>query len=144
MHMVLRSTKAKGAWSFKSPKNERRIRELVKKFATKNVVRVLSMANVGNHLHFQIKLSNRHTYKPFIRGLTAAIAMAVSGASRWNPLKKTAKDRFWDYRPFTRIVQSYRAFLTLKDYIHINEIEGDGISRYVAKWIIARPTLEAG
>ncbi|MGE3975433.1 MAG: transposase [Bdellovibrionales bacterium] len=136
MHMVLRSSKAVGTWSFKEPKNDKKIREIVIKFTQKYGVKLISLGNVGNHLHFHIKLGKRHTYKPFIRALTAAIAMAVTGASRWNPLKKEAKDKFWDYRPFTRVVQSWRAFLTLKDYIKINQYEGGGLKREHARMIV--------
>src|SRR4051812_1508681 len=101
MHLVLRSTKAKGEWSFKRAANEKKIQAILQRFSARYGVRVLSLANVGNHLHFQIRLTNRHTYRPFIRAITSAIAMAVTGASRWKPLKKEPKDRFWDYRPFT-------------------------------------------
>lgn len=132
MHLVLRSTRARGAWSFRLPTNEKRIKELVQRFSKKYAVRVLSIANVGNHLHFHIRLTNRHLYRPFIRALTAAIAMAVTGASRWKPLD----GRFWDYRPFTRIVKSFRAFLNLRDYIWINQLEGRGVSRAEAYWIV--------
>jgi REP element-mobilizing transposase RayT len=138
MHLVLRSSKAKGDWSFRRPQNARKIQAILNRFSAKHGVRILSLANVGNHLHFQIKLSNRHTYKPFIRAITAAIAMAVTGASRWKPLKKSPKDRFWDYRPFTRIVESYRAFLNLRDYLRLNQLEGAGYPRERARWIIAR------
>src|SRR5262245_52140218 len=64
MHLVLRSTKAKGEWSFKRSQNEKSIRAIVAKFSRKYGVKVLSLANVGNHLHFQIRLSNRFGYKP--------------------------------------------------------------------------------
>lgn len=134
MHLVLRSTKAKGEWSFRRPQNEKKIREILERFSRRHGVKILSLANVGNHLHFQIKLSNRYLYRPFIRAITAAIAMAVTGASRWKP----SKAKFWDYRPFTRIVQSYRAFLNLRDYIRINQIEGFGYAREEARWIFAQ------
>lgn len=137
MHLVLRSSKAKGDWSFKRPQHSTKIRQITDKFAIRYGVRVLSLANAGNHLHFHIKLTNRFTYRPFIRALTAAIAMAVTGASRWNPLKKTAKDRFWDYRPFTRVVQSFRALLNLRDYIQINKLEGYGYRRDEARFILS-------
>ncbi|MGE0634783.1 MAG: transposase [Pseudobdellovibrionaceae bacterium] len=143
MHLVLRSSKAKGGWSFKKAKNEKKIRDLVQKFSNKYGVRVLSLANVGNHLHFQIKLSSRHTYKPFIRALTAAVAMAVTGASRWNPLKREPKDRFWDYRPFTRVVQSFKAYLNLRDYIQINQIEGFGYRKHEARFIFKLDKLKS-
>jgi hypothetical protein len=141
MHLVLRSSKAKGAWSFKQPKNARKIRAILSRFSNRFGVRILSSANVGNHLHIQIKLSNRFTYRPFIRAITAAIAMAVTGTSRWKPLKKENKDRFWDYRPFTRVVQGFRAFLNLHDYVRINKMEGFGYRREIARWIVAQDRI---
>lgn len=134
LHLVMRSSKAKGNWSFKKPSNENKIKEILLKFSKKYGVRILSLANVGNHLHLQIKLSHRITYFPFIRAITAAIAMAVTGASRWNKLK--TRLHFWDYRPFTRVVQSLRAVLNLRDYIKINQLEGNGLGRMQARYIL--------
>ena len=144
MHLVLRSSKAIGERSFRRPGHAAKIRKIVDKFACKHGVRILSMANVGNHLHFHIKLTNRFTYRPFIRAITAAIAMAVTGVSRWNRLKNNTKEKFWDYRPFTRVVQSYRALLNLRDYIQINKLEGYGLkideARYLFVWNKATKT----
>lgn len=129
MHLVLRSSKAKGDWSFRRPQQAHKIRKLIEKFSRKYGVRVFSFANVGNHLHLHIKLGNRHAYKPFIRALTSAIAMAVTGISRWSPRKADSKLRFWDYRPFTRVVQGFKSLLTLRDYIYLNKLEGYGVDR---------------
>jgi hypothetical protein len=138
MHLVLRSTKATGEWSFKKPKHERKISEIVSRFSKKYGIKILLLANVGNHLHFQIKLSNRFSYAPFIRAVSAAIAMAVTGASRWSPLIKEAKGRFWDYRPFTRVIQGFKAFLNLRDYIKINQLEGLRVNRRIARVLVNR------
>jgi putative transposase len=147
MHLVLRSTKATGEWSFKKPKNEKKIREIVARFSQKYGVRMISIGFVGNHIHFQLKLGNRFAFKPFIRGLTSSIAMAVTGVSRWTRVKgiggpaknqgttKTG-ERFWDYRPFTRVVRGFRALLNLKDYIKVNELEGFGCNRLEARIIV--------
>ncbi len=154
MHLVLRSTKAKGDWSFRKPRNHAHVNRIVDKFAVMYGVRVISMANVGNHLHLQIKLSNRYTYRPFIRAVTAAIAMAITGRNRWTrnrmaehgPAKRSGKqphqnkppkrEKFWDYRPFTRVVESFKAWLNLKDYIKINEFEGAGYTRDDARFML--------
>src|SRR5690606_20677480 len=112
IHLTLRSSQARGEWSFRRPQNFHKVRQIFRKFSSKYGVRVLGFANVGNHLHLQIRLTRLHLYSPFIRAVTSAVAMAVTGASRW----KKAGDkplRFWDYRPFTRVVESYRAYLNL-------------------------------
>ncbi len=140
MHLVLRSSKAIGDWSFKKPANEKKIRQILEKFAQKYGIKILSAANVGNHIHLHFKLGNRHTYKPFVRAVTSAIAMAVTGINRWtrvaNALSSNDRLKFWDRRPFTRVIQSFRALLNLRDYIKINVLEGFGVNRNHARLII--------
>lgn len=140
MHLVLRSTKAKGAWSFWTKENRAKVHAVTAKFSKKYGVRILSMANVGNHLHFHVKLSSRHTYVRFIRAITSAIAMAVTGVSRWNP----SESRFWDYRPFTRVVMGRRGFLNLRDYIQINRLEGFGLRKSEARYFWDRLKAAGG
>lgn len=123
--------------------NPARIRTIIEKFSAKYGVKVYSFANVGNHLHFHIQLSNRHSYRSFIRAVTGAIAMAVTGTSRWKKLKSVAKDRFWDYRPFTRVLVGFKSFLGIRDYVRINQLEAGGVVREEARWIV-RMTRGAG
>lgn len=138
MHLVLRSSKATHDWSFKKPKNEKAIREVLKNFSERYGVKIHSAANVGNHIHLHLKLTNRHTYKAFIRAITGAIAMKVTGINRWTKIATPAlqKLRFWDQRPFTRVIQSYQGFLNLRDYIKINVLEGHKVSRSDARVLV--------
>jgi len=145
MHFVLRSTKARGEWSFLRHKRE--IAEILNRFANKNGIKIESFANVGNHLHLHLKLSNRHAYKPFIRAITSAIMMKVTGTSRWwkygrasgkylknEPQKENG--RFWDRRPYSRIVVGFKAVLNLRDYILINKYEGFNYDRGEATFLM--------
>lgn len=133
MHIVMRSSRAKGEWSFRRGKNPGRIVNLVNKFARKYGVRVLSMANVGNHLHLHVRLANRHVYPAFIRALTGAIALLVTKAKKF----KGIVGKFWDYRPYSRFVESYRDFLNVCDYVRINQMEGFGIDRKEARFFVS-------
>lgn len=137
MHLVMRSRHAKGPWSFKRSENSRKISLILRKFAVKYGVRILSVANVGNHLHLHIQLTTRFGYKPFIRAITAAIAMAITEMSRWNKLKI----KFWDLRPFTRVVIGRKAWMILTKYIRVNQLEGMGYSRETAKAVMAWPEM---
>lgn len=136
MHMVLRSSHAKGVRSFLEPKNRNAIRQILNKFSNKYGVQILSGANVGNHLHIHLKLPNRHSYKPFIRAITSAIAMKIMGVSRWRSKTEIGIKRFWDYRPFTRIVVGLKGYLNLKNYIEINKLEAKGFHREKARMLV--------
>ncbi len=155
MHLVLRSSLAKNDRSFKNPRNAREIQKIIAKFSSKYGVKVLSLANVGTHLHFHIKLGHRLSYYKFIRAITSAIAMHVSGRNRWTveaaaseiassqtasteKSKMLPPQKFWDYRPFTRIISGLRDFLTVHDYVQINQLEGLGVPRSQARWLIAK------
>jgi hypothetical protein len=59
--------------------------------------------------------------------------MAVTGASRWNKLEL----KFWDRRPFTRVVKGFKAYLNLRDYIEINRLEGFGFQKPQARFFYA-------
>lgn len=119
IHLVLRSSKAKQQWSFLRQDNKHKIQMIINKFAHKYGVQILSLANVGNHLHFHIKLTTRFGYKPFIRAITSAIAIAITKRSRWNKINV----KFWDYRPFTRIVFGRGGLKRIQDYIKINQLQ---------------------
>ena len=133
MHMVLRSTKAKATWSFALPKNRQKIAQIITKHAKRNFITIISLANVGNHLHLHIKLQHRAGYKAFVRAVTGAIALTVMGASKTQAQVQAHKDRFWDYRPFTTIITSFRHFLSMQDYMQINRLEGLGFVRTNAR-----------
>lgn len=134
MHLVLKSSKAKNEYSFRRPIHAQKIKTIIKTFSNKYGILVHSYANVGNHLHLHLKISNRNTYAPFIRAVTASIAMWVSGKNRWN--KNSLEGKFWDFRPFTRVVVGYQAFLNLSDYVKINQLEGLGNTRDQARRIL--------
>src|SRR3954466_9627758 len=59
MHLMLKSSKAAGKWSFAGQTNREKVKRIVGKFSNKYGVQIISMANVGNHLHFHFKLGNR-------------------------------------------------------------------------------------
>jgi REP element-mobilizing transposase RayT len=125
MHFILRSTLAKGEWRLTSRRNRVAIDEILERFAEKCGVKILSYAINYNHIHLHLKLTNRRAYLKFIRAVSAAIAMKITGMSRWNKLDI----KFWDRRPFSRVVSGTRDFKNVKNYIEINQLEGLGSTR---------------
>lgn len=139
MHLVMRSEMAKGQMSFCNYKKE--IKVIIDKFSKKYHIRIYSYANVGNHLHLHIKLSNRQQYKAFIRAISSAIMMKVTGMNRWakeSVKEKLSGKRFWTLRPYSRVLKSFKERLSLKDYIEINKLEGFGYNKNQARFIFYR------
>lgn len=128
-HFVLKSSRAKGDWSFRRHRFE--IAGILKKFARKHSVGLVGYANVGNHIHLNLELSSRRQYQKFIRAVCAAIMMQVTGFSRWR--RAPEGFRFWDARPFSRLVQSWREVLALDKYFDVNRMEGAGYTRSQAR-----------
>lgn len=137
MHVVMRASVAMGPRSFRARENRQKIDEILRIHALKNSIRLISYANVGNHLHLHLKLAHREGYKRFIRAVTAAIAMHVMKWNRWTMEGGGGeRGKFWDFRPYTNVVMSWAGFLKLRDYIEVNQYEGMGIPRKTSEALV--------
>ena len=139
IHLILKSSFATGTYSFLQKHHQAKIQSLVHTHASKWKIKIFHFVNVGNHLHLVIQLTERKSFAPFIRALSGLIARQVLGAQRGaKKLVRNAKDfdalatqqglvdfkslldRFWDARPFTRIVNWGRDFQNLAGYMNKN------------------------
>ncbi len=118
MHVVFRSSKARGDLSFLRTKHERRIDIILKRQSRKHFVRVLSYVNVGNHLHIKIRANSRDSFQAFLISVSALIARAVSGAKKGNKVGK-----FWDALVYTRILKTSFEGKILNHYFNANLME---------------------
>ncbi len=119
MHLVLRSDRARGAKSLL--KYDGVVRAVIAKIASRNGVRIYRIVNAGNHLHITLKLSKQFLWHGFISGVTGGIARAV-GFKR-----DSAKQGFWNSRPFTRLISWGQDYNVVKDYHVLNQLEADGV-----------------
>lgn len=124
MHLVLRSTMAKGPLSLlrKNPK----ISEIVFAQAKKAGVKVYRFANAGNHIHLIVLASSRIAFKRFIRAISGLIARLILGAEKG----RAKAVKFWDKRPFSRILEWGRDFKISCDYLLQNTLEAFGFIPY--------------
>ena len=74
LHLVLRSSRAKGPWSLLHPKNERRVKHELEVTSAKYGIRVYRFANVGNHL--------QHTGYDSVTSQFSGIPSRIFGSNR--------------------------------------------------------------
>lgn len=131
----MRSTLAKGDHSFLRTKRAKKIELLVHRLARKHRVRVYRYANSGNHLHLILLPKSHHGFNAFIRGISGLIARITLGVKRGRALGV----KFWDSRPYTRIVEWGREFKTVCAYVRQNTLEATGFIPYRRKDRRSRP-----
>lgn len=125
IHLVMRSSQAKGIYSLKGMNRERQIESLVYSTAAKYGIKIASFANVGNHLHLLLQFQNRELFKNWLKTATGKIARLVTQARKGKPFGK-----FWDDLVFTRLIRSWRDAEYTRNYVIANAFEGQ-----YTKWV---------
>jgi REP element-mobilizing transposase RayT len=134
LHIVLRSTKARGPWSMLHPKHQKHVDETVRRVASRHGVRLYRYANVGNHLHLLVRARTRLAFQRFLKELPGTIAGIITGARKGQALPKNETGRgFWDRLAFTRIVAWGSDFKNLELYFVKNLFEAAGLLSRKAK-----------
>ncbi len=132
IHLVLTSSRARGAWSLTNTDNRAHIREALHHGKRRFGIKVYSQGTQGNHLHLLVKAPSRREFQNFLRYLAGRLAMKITGACKGKGLGRPEKSPqaeagvrgFWDALAFTRLVAWGRDFLSVKDYVELNEQEG--------------------
>jgi len=124
-HLTLKSEKAKGPWSFLTPKNQQIIREILKEKSKKWGVKIAECVNVGNHLHIKLKFKYRKGFQNFLRSVTSLIARKITNAKKGTklPEQKGKQNKFWQGLAFTRVLKTSYEVLQLKGYFKANHIQ---------------------
>ncbi len=137
MHLVLKSSKARGDKSFLLFSKE--IETILRKQASNFGVKIYAFANAGNHLHLVIRIHSRDTYNSFIRAISGLLMRKVFGLEKG----RGAVTALWDARPFTRILSWGKDFAAVKNYLLINRLEMTGLRRDVIRVLLKNNGLQA-
>lgn len=115
LHLVLKANRR----TLRSAATYATIRQTTKRYAQRFFVKIEQISVQQDHVHLLIRCSKRSLYKKFFRVLAGQIAQSVTHTYR----RKREGQRFWKYRPFTRVIKGWKPYLLVKDYIQLNEKE---------------------
>ncbi|MBI2606143.1 MAG: transposase [Deltaproteobacteria bacterium] len=134
MHVVLRSSRARGSWSLLNPEKRKVVDRAIKGAAQRFAVKIYDRANVGNHIHFVLKARTHDSYRAFIRYLSGRIAFEVTGAKKGRAMATAVQGKgdgahsgFWDTIPYSRVLEWGRDFTNARIYVTKNLFEGEGV-----------------
>lgn len=139
MHVVLRSSRAQGEWSFLRRRHGDRVRRLIDATAKKCRVRIYEFANAGNHIHLLLKPASRKGFQAFLRTISGLIARLITGARRG----RSIRGKFWDGLAFSRVVQWGRDFIGARGYLLRNRLEAIGFLDKTSRMLPLDAALKA-
>ena len=125
IHIVMRSERAKGSWSFRRMSVYGKVIEQIERRAKVSHIRLYNLAVNGNHIHFLIRAKTKAQLQKFLRAITGCLARFITGARRGN-----AKGKFWDGLTFSRIIEWGKDFQITKSYVIQNVLEAEGAIPY--------------
>lgn len=122
LHIVLRSSRARGRLSLLTHDNRAAIGRLLRHLSLRHSVHVYQFANAGNHLHLLARCADRISLQTFLRAFAGLVARAVTGAEKGRPFGK-----FWDHLAYSRVLTWGREYRGVRAYILQNEMEAAGL-----------------
>lgn len=108
--------------SLRHPKNFKRVKQLLEVYAARFFVKVEQVTLHHDHIHLIARTTRRSNFHNFFRVFAGQIAQNLK-------VTDTPKS-LWVRRPFSRIVRSWKSFLTLRKYLALNELEARGLIPY--------------
>jgi REP element-mobilizing transposase RayT len=132
VHLILKSKIATGSkYSMLLPKNHKAVKGIIDSLAQRFKIKIDRFENVGNHLHMIAQFPSQKAYIAFIRGVSSTVARHVLGVS-----KAAVKGlKFWEARPYTRIISWGRDLKATLKYLNYNRIEAIGFDTFVQEQI---------
>jgi len=147
IHIVLRSSWARGPFSFLLTKNKKTIERLIDFNAKDYGIKVYRKAIVGNHFHLVIQTPSRKAYNRFIRVLSSQVASHVMRSQSFKNFQKLIFNQnagdplgageiqgkgqaFWQFRPWTRVLRWGKDFQNCCRYLMQNTLEALGFTAY--------------
>ncbi|MBN1114272.1 MAG: transposase [Oligoflexia bacterium] len=106
------------------------MRDTINRHAELYNIKLYNFSINSNHLHLPLKLRYRDSYKKFIRGLTGTIARIALETKKGNAGINGLVKKFWDTRPFSKIVNWGRHYVNTYFYVFENELEAAGFIKY--------------
>lgn len=123
LHMVFKSSQAKGPISFLHPRSRVILHRTLRQMALRYGLRIHEVGICGNHFHLLVRFHHRRFLLAFNKVFTGTLVKRLCGSAK-------LERRFFDFRPFTRVVESRRGYEVARDYVILNQLEGLGIIPY--------------
>ena len=126
IHLVFKAQRSNLRRGYRSPLGFYICNAVIKRYAKRFFVKIEQQAICNDHIHLLVRFSKRSLGQHFLRVVAGQIAQQLEK----NGFLVTDTQSVWKYRPFSRVVMGWKPYLTVKNYVRLNEKEARGEIRY--------------
>jgi putative transposase len=138
LHVVFKMNREAHRQGLRNYKSYTLPMQVIDRYAKRFFIKVVQVSIQGNHIHMLIRAHKRSLFHHFFRVVAGQIAQGLSRCVTDPPAQGLARGvtdtpkppqkriKFWKYRPFSRVVKSWTAEKTVRNYIQLNEKEARG------------------
>lgn len=129
IHVTFRSSLAVGPNSFLCPRNWLWLQNYIPSLAHRLNIELYRWSVNGNHLHLVLRALDRKSFQTFLKVVASRTARFVLAVERG----RAKRVRFWDKRPYSRLLTWGPEFKNVLRYVARNSKEALGRMGYVPR-----------
>ncbi|MCM2352060.1 MAG: transposase [Pseudobdellovibrio sp.] len=130
VHLVFKTESKSLRRGLRSPLGFYLINRIIKQYARRFFVKVEQISINHDHLHLLVRFSKRSFGQYFLRVVAGQIAQQFKNNGFLKAKYVTDTPKLWKYRPFTRVIQGWKPYLIVRNYIQLNLKEASGAIKY--------------
>ncbi len=143
VHLVLKANREAIAGGFRTVRRYRLAHQILARYSRRFFIKIEQVSFQFDHIHIIARISRRSNFQNFLRVFAGQVsqrftaeglATSIQRSEMKSGEKRSVTDtpwgrrvgRFWKHRPFTRVIRGFRAFITARNYVQLNEQEAQG------------------
>ena len=126
LHVVFKMNRTVYKRGLRHPKSFALSKRVIDRYAKRFFIKIIQLSIQGNHIHILIRAHRRSLFHHFFRVVAGQIAQGLGPSVTDTPKERQKREKFWEFRPFSRVVRGWTAEKTVRNYLQLNEKEARG------------------
>ena len=139
IHLVFKTDIKSLRRGLRSPLGFKIVNQTIQKYARRFFIKVEQISINHDHIHLLVRFPKRSHGQAFLRTVAGQIAQQFQKNGFLIPSRVTdtrqsqasnRPNKVWKYRPFTRVIQGWKPYQIVRNYIQLNIKEARGVIQY--------------
>jgi len=139
IHLVFKTDMKSLRRGLRSPLGFKIVNQTIQKYARRFFIKLEQISINHDHIHLLVRFPKRSHGQAFLRTVAGQIAQLFQKNGFLIPSCVTdtrqsqasnRPNKVWKYRPFTRVIQGWKPYQIVRNYIQLNIKEAAGVIQY--------------